>query len=155
VSAATARSVRRAVPGALPPGLWALGPATLSLRDVRVEAAGQPSVWTDDPPAVAWLGLEGDDLLVFGPYGDTQAMPALLDELREVARETGRRCLVVAVRNDEVERFELVQRYGFVLIEARLGALSAGDADLRHEQRWVGEIAARDELVLALDVTHG
>jgi hypothetical protein len=143
-----AQTVRRARPGELPPALWALGPKPLAYRDAYFEPARQPALWCVDPDAVAWLALWEEDLILLGPYGDTAAFGAIADAAARLAHDVGRRAVVAPVRNDEVERFECLQRLGFVLVEARVGAL-AGDGDGGDERRGWGDIAIRDEFVLA------
>jgi hypothetical protein len=144
--------VVRVPPGRLPADAWALVPETLAFRGAAFAHESQPALVAPASRAVLWLALDAEDLVLLGPYGSVEAYPALVAAARESARETGRSRLVASVRNDEMERFECLQRLGFVLVEVRIGALSAGDDPGRDEGRMWGDIAARDELVLALPV---
>ena len=145
----TAPLVERVRPGALAPDFWALRPARLCCRADEYQADGLPALTVRAPQAVLWLGLAGEDLVVFGPFGDVAAYGALTEAARCVAEETGRARLVASVRNDEIERFDSLQRLGFRLVEARIGVLSQAGEDEGEQARMWGDIAARDELVLA------
>ncbi len=140
--------IERVVPGAMPPDLWALRPERLSFRGVDYALERQPALIARTPDAAAWLALEGEDLVLLGPYGDAGAFEAVVEEAQAVARGTGRARLLVSARNDEIDRFAVLQRLGFRVIEARLGAFApeAGHDDDRC-RTW-GDIAARDEFVL-------
>jgi hypothetical protein len=146
------QAAARVRPGALPPDLWALRPGRLAFRGAQYDADAQPALVSASPLAVLWLALEAEDLVILGPYGEVSAFAGLVSAARQVALESGRARLVASVRNDEIERFEWLQRLGFVLIEARLGSGSAGEDDASDEARMWGDIAARDELVFALAV---
>ena len=145
----------RVRPGALPPDLWALRPERLAFRGVEYVPDDQPALVSTAPQAVLWLALAAEDLVVLGPYGEVGAFAALISAARDVALESGRARLVASVRNDEIERFECLQRLGFLLVEARIGVVAAGDSAKRDEARMWGDIAARDELVLALAAAAG
>lgn len=144
-----AHGVERIPPGEPAPDLWALAPERLMFRGAAFARADQPALVVRSPDAALWLGLEGEDLVVLGPYGDVRSFAALVAEAQAIARATGRARLVASVRNDEIERFDSLQRLGFELIEARLGALALGGDSVRAEGLMWGDIAARDELVLA------
>jgi hypothetical protein len=123
--------------------LWALAPATLWFGDRSFDPRLLPALYAPDPPAAVWLALGEEGLLVLGPYGFLGHTEALVEEAVRVARETGQRELWARVRNDEVDRWAVLQRAGFALAEARVGALRDGP-----ESRLGGDMAVRDELIL-------
>jgi hypothetical protein len=114
--------------------------------------ADQPALASMEPRGALWLALDGEDLVLLGPYGAAEAFAPLVAAARRTALETGRARLLASVRNDEIDRFECLQRLGFTLMEARLGVLSAGEDERGDEGRTWGDIAARDELIFALPV---
>lgn len=114
-------------------GLW---PEALRMRDERWEPGKLPALLVRGvdgaPQALALWTLLTEGLVLFGPYGDLRAAPLLVDEAIRVARDTGQAAVLAPVANDEVARFELLQRLGFVLVEARPGALA--DASPRSQE---------------------
>lgn len=148
MSAQEVAAVERSRPGELDPRLWAMAPRTLHFGGGEWTADRLPAVWSAAPAAVALLGLEAQGLVVFGPYGDTSVWADLLAAAEDVAHETGQGSLLASVRNDELERFEYLQRLGFIVYEARLGVYAAGDDAIGPEPRFSGDIAVRDELLM-------
>lgn len=146
------RTIERLRPGEARGEGWALGPAALAFADRTFDPGRLPALLSTEPFAALWWSLIDDDLVLFGPYGDTAAWSDLVAACVEVGRQTGRRSLRVAVRNDEIERFEMLQRLGFVLYEARVGVFAGPNGD--DSGRFCGDIAVRDELLLTRGVPH-
>jgi hypothetical protein len=137
--------VTRFRPAGLPPSLWAYVPERVGEGDAARDPRSLPAIWSEDPPALAFLGLVDQDLILFGPYGDGRATPRLVEEALEAARRTERQGVLAYCRNDETDRLDALQRLGFRLHAARLGILDGSGAP-------AGAIPPRDLLVLRREV---
>jgi hypothetical protein len=141
--------MRRLPPGQVPAALWAHVPDQVGDSEWRADPKRLPALWSEAPSALMFLALAGEDLALHGPYGDVDATPQLVEEAVRIAVETRRRGLVAFVRNDEAMRLDALQRLGFILREARVGAIA--DAPARSD----GGIPIRDLLVLTRTVGAG
>lgn len=80
---------------------------------------------------------------------------ALLEALKEFARDAGCRRLWVVTTNDNVDALRFYQRRGFRLAQLRPGAVDASRQELKPEIPRLGahDIPLRDELELELHLT--
>lgn len=124
IPAATVLDVVRFHPGEAREafGLW---PKQLAFRDWVWDPDTLPGILArgDDavPCAVAFWTLAEEGVVLLGPYGAARAMACVVRAAEGVARSIGQGALLSPVGNDELDRFEILQRLGFTLAEARLG----------------------------------
>lgn len=159
-------AVRRVRPGEVMRafGMW---PDPLRFRDDAWSPRQLPALvaeWDTEVRAVAFWTLCAEGLVLFGPYGSLGVAPVVVAEARRVAAAVGQDAVWAPVGNDEIDRFEALQRLGFVLAEARLGVFAAEDSGAMalggaYEGNEASaangagmRIAHRDELILRLAV---
>ncbi len=133
-------------------------PSRIASKGVLHDPLALPGfvAWLDDEPVglVTYRPKEWEILTLDSVRNNTGAGTALIDAVKDVAREAGAKQVWLITTNDNTHAFRFYQRRGFVVREVRPGAVDRERETIKPEISRTGNdgIAIRDEIELVIDL---